>query len=106
LTRRRLAFPATGKAQTVPMIPELTDKIAEVLAACDAMGMQWPYIMIFANRNGSVLASRFHEDESVDELVYHMAPDVMFPVSGMILDQNDRVLNFVIDVAGVMKVIH
>ena len=34
----------------MPIIPELTDKLAEVLAECDAIGMQWPYVTILASR--------------------------------------------------------
>ena len=74
---------------------EVAAASAGILVKCDQRGMVMPFILVSANRNGSVMVVRVRRDggEVREEVLAEHYEDAQsfLPISCMVLDQNDVV---------------
>jgi hypothetical protein len=67
---------------------ELRGHLVEMLEACRERGMQPPFVVCAASRNGSVLCIRCSDGAEPDVLAEHFEPaGFTLPITCMVLDQ-------------------
>ena len=77
---------------------EVSARFLEIFDACVEQGMQVPFIVCFASRNGSVLCVRVTgEERAADVLAERFEPEgFTMPITGMLLDQTDKIAHVTI----------
>ncbi len=80
------------------MMEDMTAALRAILQECEHRGMVRPFVLVAANRNGSVVAVRAPGDGRDGEVLAEHYEDGVFlvPFTCMVLDQNNEAVRVTI----------